>query len=1190
MPIGPNLSQAQTQQQQQQQQQQPGSLFDQLNVTGMDDSMYAAAAGGAGSNGTGGGSGGGGGGPSSFLAASLSSDRVVPLQRENLRLVRSNNALQAHLVAEGERIDEAEKTWAQELRTIKTKYTDLQFLHAQKTRKIANVSVPNQTHILNPRRCREGGRLAIVLCAHVRFALTCCCLFFFCSFVCFQQETKLSELQHRLEQVLSDRQAYVKESVEASSRLEVGPIRAAASFRPQDPHLLPTNSEVDLMKQHENKLAELAANLALHEARQTQWETERTTLLAKVSTRDAEVKRLSEVLESERNWDKIQAEASLKAQHKTIHKLQAQIDFLNEQRATWERDSSSFKEHGVSAHFVAQLQESRAETARAREEAALAAQNLRDLQAHSEALAAKLHKAQAEKQGVDERVHQGVQEAERAARAQIAQLQQAHEALQAQLSSEEQAHLDAQSVVTSLRHELHLLQHSASTKVSQLTSQTTLMTHHADLISKLNSQVSELRSACRTLESQRAKIESEWRLSQQELLQSQSALESLREQATARGLGLQDKGQEVVELREALDQAREEQHGLETQVLQRDQRIQALHAEAQAAQAEKQDMLQSISRADQALLTVQAEVQALHQDRQAKEQDYANLYEDYTQQLAQLQDIKQSTFPSLQAQLTALRTDKERLQAALDDMQNNTVGDLSQREQSLKAEVARLASSHRELLQRLDQEQQSSSELQGQVTTLQADLSALASASSSKASQISSSQALVQHHTDLISRLNMQVTDLKAACRSVEAQRSKLEAEWTRAREEAQSARHELQLQMELHASQSVLLQQRLQEVADLRSQLSDLDMVRSNLQQQLAQQQERLEQAAQEREQRSQAEMRWNSTLDENGSQIAALQDALRSRELELSQVSAQVSGLLRSSSKLSEDSALKASDLKAVLADLENVLKENQMLTGELAALRTTAENANLDAERHVARAEHAENLFRDKEGECLDLLSNYRSVCGELERLKITGGELDAERAASRQALKASQEAQYALEASLAAAQAELRKRMVDIQAGEQTAQQLSRALEAQKKAMDSLHAEKSALIAAHQGAQAVAGGLEQSRVEGLRALGEQKAALAAAQRDHDSLAMDNRHLQDMLQQAREHAAKLETIIAQQRNQAAQAANSTAAQNNDKNARIDKMQQELQHAKIAAEAMQDQIQSLNQYREKQNAEINR
>jgi hypothetical protein len=132
MPVGPSAPPASAA---------PGSVSDQMNMSGMDDSIYISNHSVAP----------GEGGPHPHLSASLSADRVVPLQRENLRLVRSNNALQAHLVAEGERIDAKEKEWAGEMRTLKTKHTELQFLFAQKTRKIANVG--QHAHVLVQSPC-----------------------------------------------------------------------------------------------------------------------------------------------------------------------------------------------------------------------------------------------------------------------------------------------------------------------------------------------------------------------------------------------------------------------------------------------------------------------------------------------------------------------------------------------------------------------------------------------------------------------------------------------------------------------------------------------------------------------------------------------------------------------------------------------------------------------------------------------------------------------------------------------------------------------------------------------------------------------------------------------------------------------------------------------------------------------------
>ena len=106
-------------------------LFDPTNQSGMEDSLINASnisAANLPNNST------------PTLVTTLSTDRVAPLQRENLRLVRSNNTLQAHLIKESERIEECERNWAQEMRVLKSKHADLQFLHSQKTRKIANVS------------------------------------------------------------------------------------------------------------------------------------------------------------------------------------------------------------------------------------------------------------------------------------------------------------------------------------------------------------------------------------------------------------------------------------------------------------------------------------------------------------------------------------------------------------------------------------------------------------------------------------------------------------------------------------------------------------------------------------------------------------------------------------------------------------------------------------------------------------------------------------------------------------------------------------------------------------------------------------------------------------------------------------------------------------------------------------------
>lgn len=169
-----------------------------------------------------------------------------------------------------------------------------------------------------------------------------------------QQEQKISELQSRLEQVLSDRQAYVKESIEAPSRLTSAPITPLATFK--QPQSDTTNRvHIDAVKALEGKVTELQRSLDESLARESQFTSIREVLEKKVATRDDEVKRLSEVLESERNWDKMHVEFELKRHIKTITKLEGQIDFLNTQRIEWEKDIASFREMGVSANYMEKL-------------------------------------------------------------------------------------------------------------------------------------------------------------------------------------------------------------------------------------------------------------------------------------------------------------------------------------------------------------------------------------------------------------------------------------------------------------------------------------------------------------------------------------------------------------------------------------------------------------------------------------------------------------------------------------------------------------------------------------------------------------------------------------------------------------------------------------------------------------------
>jgi chromosome segregation ATPase len=989
---------------------------------------------------------------------------------------------------------------------------------------------------------------------------------------------------------MSDRQAYVKESIEVASRLQSGPIIVSPSFRPQSTGSLLSNSEVDQLRQHENKIAELTAELNAHATRASEWETERSALLARVETRDGEIKRLSEVLESERNWDKIQAEFSLKSQHKQIHKLETQLDYLNSARKEWERDSQSFKEHGVSAHFVGQLQEARATTAQARQEAEESQRRIEQLQSQLDQARDAMHTLEANKQGVDERVHRAVQEQEQHAREEIAQLEHSYSQLQSKLTSSEQAHLDATSKITSLEHELHLLRHATSTKNSQLTSNATLLQHNTELVATLNSQILELRAAVRAVENQKSKVESEWRLTQQELDQNKQLLTQALDSTTHTGLGLQSKVQELLNLRLQNDQLSSEKHALELELSSRDQRIQSLVADAQSNSTEREHLLKSLQQADTTLSTVQGEVSNLHAELERGAQNYANLYADFESRGQQLEELRSSKFPSLQGQMAQLKAEKDRLAAQLHDVQSHTLASATSELQHSKAEVARLQSSQSELLSRLEREQNATADANSRITSLEGELHSLRHSTTTKSSQLSSHAALIEHHADVIAKLNLTVTDLKSVCRSTESQRVTLESEWKQALAEIERLKRELSAQMDLHSNQSVVLASKAQEIVELKAQISGMAEDAQRTHHELQQRDERIHQIHAQAAAAQEGSKQLSSLVEERSEQSSHLQDALRAKEYELNDVVSQLSALQRAHQKLQDEATLKSTDLKAMLSDLENIIRENQMLSQELTHIRQTSETRQLDSERQATRAAHAEELYKAKESECLDLLSNYRAVCMENERIKLAGGELEQERATHRQTLKQQADALFKQEVALKAAEGELRQRMLDLHSSEQAMQEMSRALEAQKRALDSVHAEKRELCQQLEAQRLVAGSLEQGRNEQGRALAESRSALAKAQIDSQSAAMDSAHLTNSLAQSRAHATNLENIISTLRTQAHDAAHISAQAVSEKSARIATLTQELQQSRIHADTMQEQIHTLNQYREKQNTEINR
>lgn len=606
--------------------------------------------------------------------------------------------------------------------------------------------------------------------------------------------------------------------------------------------------------------------------------------------------------------------------------------------------------------------------------------------------------------------------------------------------------------------------------------------------------------------------------------------------------------------------------------------------------SERDSLMQSLSSTDTNLIGIQDEITKLHQERELKEDQYAALYHDYTAVSEQFEELRTEKLPALQNQLSSTKVENDRLQSMISNLQEGTVSKLYQTEQFQKQEILNLKKTCTELQKKLDLETEHVQQAEQKLTSLEHELHTLRQTTTTKQSQLTSNATLLSHHTDLIAKLNLQVSDLKGMCRTLEGQKLKLETEWKLLTQQYQELQRDLNQQVDLHTNQSLLLQSKSQEVIELKSSLNALSETKASLEIELHATQQRSRELENDLRQRSNTIGETQGLLQENEAHSSLLQETLRSKEYEMTELLQQIQQLQRDRTKLSDENTLKNTDLKAILIDLENVIKENQVLTRELSLMKTTVDTRATDIERLASRLTHTEEQYKSKELECLDLLSNYRVVCLENERMKVASDELEQERASHRLTLKQQQDALFKQDAQIRGGESELRKRMVDIQSLEHTIQELSRSLESQKKATDAMAADKNDVLQQLDAARALAGGMEQSRSEHMRVLAEYKSQLQKTQQDLHAIQLDNTHLIHTLQQSKEHGNNLDKVIATLRGRSALQSEQHAVNIQEKNVRIGQLQQEIQHVKIQLESLTEQVQTLNEYRDKQNGEINR
>ncbi len=144
-------------------------------------------------------------------------------------------------------------------------------------------------------------------------------------------EAELARCRRKMDSLLHDRATYQKEAIDATALV------ARSDSVPPPPQPIADSkssaSAVQLATVADARISELERKCARYAAAEESWTDRERNLLERLSHVNSENERLSHVLVSERNWDRIQCSHELESQAAEIKKLTQQLDMCNAERA-----------------------------------------------------------------------------------------------------------------------------------------------------------------------------------------------------------------------------------------------------------------------------------------------------------------------------------------------------------------------------------------------------------------------------------------------------------------------------------------------------------------------------------------------------------------------------------------------------------------------------------------------------------------------------------------------------------------------------------------------------------------------------------------------------------------------------------------------------------------------------------------
>ena len=336
---------------------------------------------------------------------------------------------------------------------------------------------------------------------------------------------------------------------------------------------------------------------------------------------------------------------------------------------------------------------------------------------------------------------------------------------------------------------------------------------------------------------------------------------------------------------------------------------------------------------------------------------------------------------------------------------------------------------------------------------------------------------------------------------------------------------HEIQRLQDMHAVS-------LQEQQTMRQVIENLEGTRSHQQAAIEQQSTFTRRLESDKQQADIKREELESVAETARLQLEAHTEELSKRDTEVKQLYEQLSQVSHNYQQLEEQHLLKSRELKAVLEDLGNMIKENQFVNKELSDTVGQRDRRTKELESILTRLAYVEEVSAVKDQERSEIMLNYKAACQENERLKITAEELDLERSRFQAGLAQGQEEFNRLHVVTQELQQERDDAFVDLGAFEKQNEMLSRRLETLSMAFEACQAEKARSAKDTMIARDMAVGLEAKRREFHQVIVDNQREIASLQAMIHRLETESKAVGSSLAHESDKSLRLQSLVADAR----------------------------------------------------------